>query len=93
MSILWRKALNNLTLLKEYNFRDLGNHLTQTGQKIKPKTLFRSSKLFGISKIDVDLLQSYGITKVIDFRSANEIKKDSRSRYKKYKKYSNSNIL
>lgn len=67
--------MNNLTLLKEYNFRDLGNHLTQTGQKIKPKTLFRSSKLFGISKIDVDLLQSYGITKVIDFRSANEIKK------------------
>ncbi|HHD9074098.1 tyrosine-protein phosphatase, partial [Streptococcus pneumoniae] len=52
--------MNNLTLLKEYNFRDLGNHLTQTGQKIKPKTLFRSSKLFGISKIDVDLLQSYG---------------------------------
>ncbi|HGS2155720.1 TPA: protein-tyrosine-phosphatase, partial [Streptococcus pneumoniae] len=28
--------MNNLTLLKEYNFRDLGNHLTQTGQKIKP---------------------------------------------------------
>ncbi|HHA8784095.1 TPA: protein-tyrosine-phosphatase, partial [Streptococcus pneumoniae] len=23
--------MNNLTLLKEYNFRDLGNHLTQTG--------------------------------------------------------------
>nr|WP_255296943.1 tyrosine-protein phosphatase [Streptococcus pneumoniae] len=62
---------------------------------MKPKTLFRSSKLFGISKIDVDLLQSYGITKVIDFRSANEIKKapdPDIKIYKKYKKYSNSNI-
>ncbi|MCL2285223.1 MAG: tyrosine-protein phosphatase [Firmicutes bacterium] len=52
------------------NFRDLGGLVGAGGKKIKPKRLLRSAEL-------IDCMpQGYGITQIIDLRTAKEAKKN-----------------
>ncbi len=56
------------------NFRDLGGHLTASGEFVRRKRVFRSDSLSGLSEADVELLRrEVGIRTVIDLRAGHEV--------------------
>ncbi|EAU84322.2 hypothetical protein CC1G_01318 [Coprinopsis cinerea okayama7 len=59
------------------NFRDLGSYpsTTHPGKVTKPKLLFRSAELSGITDEGKAKLKELGVTQVYDLRSDTEIKK------------------
>ncbi len=60
-------AISGLTGLR--NARDLGGYYTADGQyQVKSGLLFRCAKLYDATDADIAVLQSLGVTKVIDLR-------------------------
>lgn len=55
------------------NCRDLGNLVTETGQKIKSRRLLRSGKLCKLNKKEIEILKEAGVKTIIDLRIDNEI--------------------
>ena len=62
-----------LPLQGGHNFRDLGGLKNLTGQTIQPNRLIRAAKLADLTDEDLTYLKNYGVEKVIDFRTAEEI--------------------
>jgi len=58
------------------NTRDLGGYTTTDGRSVRWGALYRSNDLTSLKDEDVDYLSGRGITRVYDFRSAAERKKD-----------------
>lgn len=54
------------------NIRDMGGYQTKTGNVTRLKKLVRSADLSQLSKEDQELLYTYGVRKIIDFRSKEE---------------------
>ncbi|MFV0558277.1 MAG: tyrosine-protein phosphatase [Enterococcus sp.] len=63
-----------LPLKNTYNTRELGGYSTKTGQT-KWHTFLRSDDLHQLEPVDFELLQRYGITKIIDLRSEGELQR------------------
>ncbi|MCD8355550.1 MAG: tyrosine-protein phosphatase [Clostridia bacterium] len=61
-----------LQLEKLSNTRDLGGIRTKSGKTIRKNVLLRSGQLFFASEADIESLQKYNVTQVIDFRTAEE---------------------
>ena len=57
-----------------YNFRDIGDLITEDGRKIKAGLLFRSDDLSRLSKRDLDTIQGIGLKVICDLRTVNERK-------------------
>ena len=55
------------------NTRDLGGYLTRDGRIVKPGLIFRSDSLAHLSDSDLEILDSYNLAVVTDFRSNAEI--------------------
>ena len=62
------KEFNRIKLKSLNNTRDLGGQVTVDGRKIKQGLLFRSGKLYKLSRSVADILEGYGISTVIDLR-------------------------
>ncbi len=56
------------------NTRDLGGLPAADGRRIKPGMLFRSGKPSDATEADIEKLKSLGITKIVDFRTEDEVK-------------------
>ena len=54
------------------NTRDLGGYCSVDGRHIKLHKLIRSGTLSGASTEDLEILRSYGVRTVVDFRSSEE---------------------
>lgn len=67
------RIVASLNLSSVLNARDLGDYYTKDGIKIKSGTLIRSGHLDKISSEDKDILKTYNITDIVDFRSEEEI--------------------
>lgn len=73
--LAWRfedSAFGYMNLSGVDNARDLGGMPTLDGRVIKPGCLIRSGRLEKASRGDISLLQSLGLTCVVDFRMAPE---------------------
>lgn len=57
------------------NFRELGGYATNSGKKIKYHRLLRTGNWGSLSTDDQTFLANYGVSKVIDFRSEDEVTK------------------
>jgi len=57
------------------NFRDFGGYHTASGEMVRWRQLYRSSKLSGLTDIGLETFKSLGIRMVIDLRSLSEIEK------------------
>lgn len=57
------------------NFRELGGYQTLSGKKVKMHKLLRTGNLADLSPFDLDFLKDYGVKKIIDFRSQDEVNK------------------
>lgn len=65
----------NILLLQHVpNARDLGGYVGFDGRKIKMHRLLRTGKLCQMTKEDETFLLNYGLTKIVDLRSPQEIK-------------------
>lgn len=62
-----------LKMEKLNNTRDLGGMKTADGHVIKPGLLFRSGHLQKAGKADLEVLKSFGISRIIDFRASKEV--------------------
>ena len=56
------------------NTRDLGGMVTKDGLVIRPNRLLRSGMLYGATPDDLKVLKKHGVTKIVDFRTGQEIK-------------------
>ncbi len=56
------------------NIRDLGGMKTADGRTIRPGQLFRSCYLQKADPSDVQKLEALGLSRIVDFRSFNEVK-------------------
>ena len=54
------------------NIRDIGGMVTKDGRYIKPNRLFRGGVLHRISEEDAEILKSFHLTDIVDFRSSDE---------------------
>ncbi len=61
-----------LELLGSTNFRDLGGYPGQSGRPVRWRRLFRSDHLGELAPADVQALSALGLTRVCDFRGAQE---------------------
>lgn len=61
-----------LELLGSTNFRDLGGYIGQAGRPVRWRRLFRSDHLGELAPQDVATLSGLGLTRVCDFRGAQE---------------------
>lgn len=64
--------LVRLPLEGTFNTRDLGGHPTATGEVTAFRAFIRSDDVANISKKDLNFLQKYGVTSVLDLRSEEE---------------------
>jgi hypothetical protein len=60
------------------NFRDLGGHVTATGEAVRYGRLYRSDTLESLTDDDHQRLEALGIATVIDLRAPGEIEKRGR---------------
>jgi len=65
-------AERKLSLQGTPNFRDLGGYETDDGRRLKWGKLYRSSKLSGLTDVDVHYVNRLGLTLVCDFRQVLE---------------------
>jgi protein-tyrosine phosphatase len=56
-----------------YNFRDLGGLTARDGRALRPRRVFRSDRLTGLTAEDRALLEGLGIRRVFDLRSDLEL--------------------
>jgi protein-tyrosine phosphatase len=68
-------AERRLKLAGLNNFRDYGGYRTMDGRRVKWGLLYRSDHLSSIPPQTVDYIRSLGIASVIDYRSADEIRR------------------
>lgn len=61
-----------LPLKKVRNPRDLGGYIGYQGRKVKMHRLLRSGKISDLDAHDIQFLQEYGLSKIIDLRSPKE---------------------
>lgn len=61
--------------MKLANFRELGGYTTTSGQKVQSNRLLRSGEVFQIDEESRKALKEHQLSKIIDFRSKDEIKK------------------
>lgn len=54
------------------NFRDLGGHAGLGGRRVRPRRVYRSDHLAGLTADDLRTLQALGVTHRIDFRGVAE---------------------
>lgn len=54
------------------NFRDIGGHVGLAGRQVRPRVLFRSDHLAGLTPDDTNILQNLGVRRSIDFRGVRE---------------------
>lgn len=73
----------SIPLQGQVNFRDLGNYITKTGEKIKPRMIYRSGTLARLSDMDKKVLDSLGIKTVINFLDEGERQKYGEDRLPK----------
>lgn len=59
---------------KLYNFRDIGELLTEDGRRLKAGVLYRSDDISRLSKNDLVMLQKVGLKLICDLRTVNERK-------------------
>ena len=62
----------HINLQGAYNFRDMGGYAAQEGKKTKWNTIYRADDLSRLSEADVEILKSFKIKTIIDFRSYEE---------------------
>lgn len=55
------------------NFRDLGGYQTADGRHVKWGRVFRAGELAGLTDTDLALLQTLGLKRIFDLRSAEEM--------------------
>lgn len=55
------------------NFRELGGYKTLSGKVVKKHKLIRAGGLNNLSDMDLEYLKNYGVKKVVDFRSSEEV--------------------
>lgn len=77
---MFQEAINinmehGLKLKSVKNIRDLGGFVDNDGNKIKKHKILRSASLSSLNKQEAKYLKDYGITTIIDLRTAQEIKK------------------
>lgn len=58
------------------NFRDLGGIESEDGRKVKWNKFFRAEQLSGLTKSDMEFLNSIGIKTILDYRSKSEVDKN-----------------
>jgi protein-tyrosine phosphatase len=63
----------HIPLAGAYNFRDLGGLAAADGRVVRPRRVFRSDRLTGLTDEDRALLESLGIRRVFDLRSDLEL--------------------
>ena len=51
------------------NFRELGGYITKDGRKVKKGLFIRGGKLSSLTLSDLEIIQSYHIKHILDFRS------------------------
>lgn len=75
---MFQKIFNDniINLKNTFNTRTIGNIENIHGQLVKSNILYRSDNLARLNSLEVNLLSSYGINKIIDFRSEREIIKE-----------------
>ena len=54
------------------NFRDLGGYRTADGRTVRPRTVFRSAHLGGLTDEDRAALSALGVRTIVDLRGVNE---------------------
>ncbi len=54
------------------NFRDLGGYVTADGQQVRWGKLFRTGSMNGLTERDYQLLDSFDVATIVDFRTADE---------------------
>lgn len=62
----------NMKIAGATNFRDLGNHRTQRGERVAPRRLFRADHLGALTAQDVARIRALGVRRVLDLRGVNE---------------------
>jgi len=62
------------------NFRDLAGHTTRDGRRVLPGRLLRSGHLGRATPADIETLGRFGLRKIFDFRTANDIASDGEDR-------------
>lgn len=67
-------AEKHIALDGAFNLRDLGGYITKDKKSIKQGMIFRSDDLASLSESDLDYIESFHLSSVIDFRSQEEIK-------------------
>ncbi|MCL2706043.1 MAG: tyrosine-protein phosphatase [Spirochaetaceae bacterium] len=64
-----------INLQGTYNFREMGGYETQDGKKTKWSTIYRADELSRLSEEDLEILRSFNIKTIIDFRAFEETEK------------------
>ena len=65
-------AERQLSLQGTHNFRDLGGYEAEDGRRLKWGKLYRSSKLSGLTDVDMGYVRRLGLTLICDFRQVLE---------------------
>lgn len=65
----------HLPMAGGYNFRDLGGYKNKEGKYVKWGKIFRSDDLYHLTSEDLNYLANIPVKSVVDFRSAEEVKK------------------
>ncbi|WP_342046737.1 tyrosine-protein phosphatase [Bacillus sp. OTU530] len=70
---MYTQSIVRLPLKNAFNVRELGGYPNSNGKVTKHHYLLRADDLFNLDENDIDLLLSYGVTAVVDLRSAFEL--------------------
>lgn len=70
---MYMQSVVRLPLKNAFNVRELGGYPNCNGQVTSYHYLLRADDLFNLDQNDIDLLLSYGVTSVVDLRSASEL--------------------
>lgn len=74
------RAVPDLTFERIANFRDMGGHTTGDGRRLAPGRLLRAGHLADASEADVSKLETFGLRRVFDFRTAADIEQEGHDR-------------
>ncbi len=67
------KVSQPLELKQAFNVRDLGVYYNKAGQKLQEKRFLRADALHSLTKEDIEVIKSYGVTCIVDLRSPMEL--------------------
>ena len=74
--------MEEYALTHQKNIRDLGGLSTKSGKAIKSGRLFRGGLLNKVSKEDIEIVDSFHLTDIVDFRSSDEYNERPDYRFK-----------